>query len=98
MDAQGWHLTGSGPAARWDGFYRCRFGSYKGRITPATPPKFEIYKPPAELRGHSHWSCFSSRGNDWYSVHFSRVPQDLSSGVLRIERIINEAYSLPKAG
>jgi hypothetical protein len=96
LQEQGWKLTGSGASARWDGFYRSRFGSYKGRIVPTTPPQFIIYKPPAQLRRHPHWSCFSSRGNDWYGVHFSRVPKDLSSGIMRIERIIHEAFSVPK--
>ncbi len=99
LEAQGWRLTGSGTSARWDGYYRCRQGSFKGVIWPeATPPHFLIYKPPEELRRHRHWVCFPSRGNDWYSVHFRRVPRDLSSGVLRIEGIINESFSLPKAG
>jgi hypothetical protein len=48
--------------------------------------------PSDEIRRHSHWVCFQHRGNDWYVVHMARMPKDVSSGILTIERLITEAY------
>ena len=45
-----------------------------------------------EIRSHSHWTCFQHRGNDWYLVHMAKQPQDVSSGILTIERLITESY------
>ncbi len=53
---------------------------------------FYLYKPSDEIRGHSHWSCFQHRSNDWYLVHMSRRPADVSSGIITIERLITDAY------
>ena len=45
-----------------------------------------------EIRSHSHWICFTSRGSDWYAVHMARRPKDVSSGIITIEQLIREAY------
>jgi hypothetical protein len=99
LEQQGWTRSGTGGDARWEGYYRCRHGSFPGRVHLHTPPRFLIHltdKPLAAMRRHSHWSCFSPQGNGWYYAHFSQVPADLSSGLLAIERILDEAHSLPK--
>jgi hypothetical protein len=54
--------------------------------------EFYLYSPSAEIRRHSHWTCFVDRGEDWYAVHMGRQPKDLSSGIITIERLISEAY------
>jgi hypothetical protein len=97
LPAQGWQLTDGVVNPRWEGYYRTKFGSFKGRIDPRAEPKhcFAIYNPPAPLRKH-HWSCFIKRQgeteNGWYSVHLLPFPNDLDSGVLAIERVIHEAF------
>ena len=51
-----------------------------------------LYNPSDEIRSNSHWTCFQHRGNDWYLVHMAKQPQDVSSGILTIERLITESY------
>jgi len=54
--------------------------------------EFYLYSPSDQIRRHSHWTCFVDRGDGWYLVHMGRQPQDLSSGIITIERLISEAY------
>jgi hypothetical protein len=96
IERTGWERATSTTPAEWRGYFRTRFGSYKGRIIASTPPQYYIYKPPKGLKErHSHAACFSKLGEDgWFSVHFSKVPKDLDSGVIKLERILCEAYLL----
>jgi hypothetical protein len=95
LKQQGWTPALLGKVTQWQGYYRTRYGGFKGRVVAsASPPSFYVYKPPEKLKRHSHWSCFSNQGNGWHSVHFKRVPKDLDSGVMAIERIINESMKL----
>jgi hypothetical protein len=93
---RGWVLTGSGADERWEGYYRTRFGSYKGKIEPGCyPPKFYVKDPPEGLAKHKHWACFTDLKNGgWRSVHFRILPKDIASGVIGIERILHEAFQL----
>jgi hypothetical protein len=101
IQEQGWELSG-GLNPQWNGFFRTKFGSYKGRVVPKGEPnrRFFIHKPPAPLR-HHHWACFTEmKGMEqggWYAVHLLPFPQDIDSGVLAIERVIDEAFKKPKA-
>ena len=100
IQEQGWELSG-GLNPQWNGFYRTKFGSFKGRIIPKGEPnrRFFIYQPPLPLRNH-HWACFTEmKGMEqggWYAVHLLPFPQDIDSGVLAIERVIDEAYKKPR--
>ena len=95
IEKMGWQQTTSFFRREWHGYYRTRFGSYKGRITASTPPQFYIYKPPKGLKErHSHKACFTALKDGWYSVHFNTIPRDLDSGVIKLERILCEAYLL----
>jgi hypothetical protein len=96
LSQQGWRKAFLHSGSEWQGYYRTRFGSFKGRVAASNPPRFYIYKPPENLKRHSHWPCFSDQGNGWYSVHFLRIPTDLDSGVMMIERIICESMKLKK--
>jgi hypothetical protein len=92
LQEQGWLLTNGHSRPVWEGYYRSRYGSFKGRIELSLPPKYYIYNPPEPLRYH-HWSCFTQASSSgWHSIHFSTVPKDASSGVLAIERLINDAF------
>lgn len=102
LEKQGWTLTNGSYPATWHGYYRTRFGSWRGMIKTTTPPKFYIYNPPAGLTTkHDHKRCFHTApeiGAGWYWAHFSTAlnptPRDLDSGVIKLERILYEAYVL----
>jgi hypothetical protein len=95
IEETGWEQTTSTFPHEWHGFYRTMVGSYKGRIIASTPPRYYIHKPPKGLTTkHSHKACFHLMPDNWCSVHFAIVPKDLDSGVLKLERILYEAYLL----
>jgi hypothetical protein len=91
---QGWKLT-KGSERRWEGYYRTRYGSFRGKVEHSSPPKFYIHNPPEPLH-HHHWACFTEASGGWYSIHFKIRPKDADSGVMEIERLINEAFWLFK--
>jgi hypothetical protein len=92
---KGWRRFKSSPGYEWHGYYRSRYGSFKGRVLASASPSFYVYKPPEALKlKHSHSACFSSHGDGWYSVHFKRIPGDPDSGVMAIERILTESMRL----
>jgi hypothetical protein len=95
LTQQGWRPALLG-GSEWQGYYRTRYGSFKGRVVAITPsPSFYVYKPPEKLKSsHPHKLCFTSQGNGWHSVHFWRVPKDIDSGVMAIERILYESMRL----
>ena len=95
IEKTGWQLCSSTTPSEWRGYYRTRFSSYKGRITTSTPPQYYLHKPPKGLKErHSHSACFTALPDSWYSVHFRIPPKDLDSGVIKLERILCEAYLL----
>jgi hypothetical protein len=97
LEEQHWSRTGTGPGARWDGFYRTRSGSYRGKIECSSPPKFYVKEPPEGLSHHKHRPCFTDlKSGGWWSVHFRTQPKDLDSGVMELERILYEAVLLSK--
>ncbi len=78
----------------YTGNYQTPYGAFVGHIEQERSGhiSFYLYGPSPEIRGHSHWTCFQHRGNDWYLVHMAREPHDVSSGIMTIERLIREAY------
>jgi hypothetical protein len=78
----------------YNGNYQTRYGAFQGWIEQRQSGQidFYLYKPSDDIRRHSHWTCFQHRGNDWYLIHMGRQPQDVSSGIMTIERLIKEAY------
>jgi hypothetical protein len=89
-EEQGWRQNWWG--SRLTGFYRSRMGSWEGEIQLGYSPRFYVLNPPPELRGHPHWVCFTPVGGGWFRVHFKTRPNDIDSGILSIERMINEAF------
>lgn len=89
-EENGWVLQ----SERYWGRYRTAHGSWRGSVkqTKRGNLKFSIYDPPKELKKHSHWVCFRHRGEGRYSVHFSTKPENLSAGILELERILVEAF------
>ncbi len=78
----------------YSGNYQTPYGAFQGWIEQERSGRinFYLYNPSAEIRSHSHWTCFQHRGNDWYLIHMGREPKDVSSGIMTIERLIKEAY------
>jgi len=87
---QGWNRQGD----TYTGNYQTPYAAFAGQITEHRGGHidFWLYMPSDQIRRHSHWTCFQHRGNDWYLVHMSRMPRDVSSGIITIERLITEAY------
>jgi len=86
----GWKRSGN----IYEGSYQTPYVAFQGWIEQQRSGyvDFYIYNPSREIRGHSHWTCFQHRGNEWYLVHMARKPKDVSSGIITIERLITEAY------
>ena len=78
----------------YSGSYQTPYSAFWGQIIEHRGGHidFLLYNPSQEIRGHSHWTCFQHRGNDWYLVHMARQPKDVSSGIITIEHLITEAY------
>ena len=95
-EEQGWERHAAGLFSTktiLKGFYRTPYGSFEGEIAlNGSSPSFYIINPPEQLKNHSHWVCFSYRGQGRYWIHFSRRPKDVDSGILQIERMLNEAF------
>ncbi len=81
-------------ANEYSGSYQTPYAAFQGWIEQERSGRmnFYLYAPSAEIRGHSHWTCFQHRGNDWYLVHMGKEPKDVGSGIMTIERLITEAY------
>lgn len=87
---RGWTQQG----LTFTGTYQTPYAAFHGQIQQHRGGHidFLLYSPSREIQSHSHWVCFQHRGNDWYLVHMSKQPKDVSSGILTIERLITEAY------
>ena len=87
---RGWTRQGN----EYSGNYQTPYAAFQGWIEQESSGRshFYVYNPSAEIRRHSHWTCFQHRGNDWFLVHMSREPKDVSSGIMTIEKLIREAY------
>jgi len=86
---RGWTKSGD----RYTGSYRTVHGSFFGCAEEISRGffRFYVYQPPKEMENHSHWTCFQNRDGGWYEVHMARMPRDVSSGIMSIERILHEA-------
>src|SRR5579864_2606195 len=69
----------------YKGNYITPYGAYAGCVSQAslTEMQFYIQNPPQCIFSSSHGGCFSPQGyGNWFSIHMSRRPQDVSSGIL----------------
>lgn len=79
----------------YNGYYRTMYESKKGLIINHSGfVDLYIFDPPSQLWKHPHWQCFRHRGGGKYLVHFGIKPKDVSSGIIEVERILNEAYRI----
>ena len=81
---------------KFRGYFRTKYGSWRGEATLSPGGRVEmfIFNPPALLEGHPHGICFMDRGGGKYFVHTSDNNHDLSSGIIRVEQILTEAFKL----
>ena len=54
--------------------------------------RFYLFDPPQQVRRSHHWACFSPRGKKGFHVHMATRPDDVSSGIITVERLITESF------
>lgn len=92
-EERGWRRQGS----TLHGYYRTRYKSYQGRIENAfaTKQRYIIIKPDEKLLKNfingPHSACFTEIGKNEYGVHFFPKPDNVNTGILRMEHHIFEA-------
>lgn len=88
---QGWQKVGR----RWEGYYRTRYGSFRGVIeTPLFSGQlaYFILNPPEEILTGAHGACFREQAQNKFRIHFSYKPQDMDSGIREIEQTIQASF------
>ena len=89
---QGWSRSGN----RYEGWYRTRFGAWRGRIEKRGDifcPR--IFDPPLrQLRRHPRWICFHLVKGKWWRIDLAINPagRDVDSVLFNIERILDESF------
>jgi hypothetical protein len=88
---RGWRRNGSD----YSGAYQTAGGAFRGRAVDRGwgNLKFFISDPPDALRRSAHWVCFRPRWNGEFSVHMAAKPTDVSSGILTVERLLNQVLN-----
>ena len=78
------------------GKYRTDYGNVRGTISfgPEIGFRFYVHNPPKELRIHPYWPDFKHVGGNRYSIHFAVAPKTINSGIVAVEKILNEALSI----
>ncbi|MGZ5506541.1 MAG: hypothetical protein ACXWJX_14155 [Limisphaerales bacterium] len=89
-EQRGWTRSGDD----YHGYYRTKFGSWNGKakVSPSGRVELFIRNPPTALESHEHWICFRQQWGGWYFIHTNSPVADLSSGILAVEQILNEAH------
>ena len=91
LEERGWQKN----CNAYRGCYMTPHGSWTGEIRVRDDhTDFYIFRPPRQLQKSPHWSCFAHAGNDWWLIHFRRESPNSSDGIMAIERVINEAFSI----
>jgi hypothetical protein len=88
---RGWKKSNS----TYTGTYVTPYGAYSGSASQPSRHAihFFIKDPPDCIFGSEHSGCFQAGGDGrWYSIHMSRRPQDVSSGILTVERLIADCF------
>jgi len=87
---RGWKRSG----LAYKGNYVTPYGAFTGWISQPsiTDIQFFIQHPPDWIFDSSHAACFQSRGMEWFFIHMSRRPQDVSSGIVTVERLLTTCF------
>jgi hypothetical protein len=88
-EERGWVRSGN----VYTGNYQTPYGAFAGMAEDrgGNYYRFYIFDPPRKVRWSSHSACFQARRDKGYLVHMAIMPTDVSSGIITIERLINEA-------
>lgn len=88
---RGWKRSGW----TYKGNYVTPYGAFTGWISQPgiTDLQFYIQHPPDWVFNSSHAACFRPRGKEWFFVHMSHRPKDVSSGILTIERLLTDCFN-----
>ena len=80
---------------RYTGRYRTRSGSWPGEVRREAPGLlgFYISKPPEKVLSGSHGACFRDKGKGRYAIHIRPTPQDVDSGIVAVERVLEESLA-----
>ena len=76
------------------GYYRTRFGAWEGRAVCHSPRRvqFFIIEPPRELLSGPHHLCFRRAGRKLYKIHMATGRTELNSGIVAIEKTLEESF------
>ena len=77
------------------GKYVTPYGAYSGMASQQSSYEiqFLIKDPPECVLESDHGGCFLPHGDGrWYSIHMSRKPKDISSGILTVELLITDCF------
>jgi hypothetical protein len=89
---RGWSKTGN----EFSGYYRTRFGAWKGLII-RRGDVFHVYifNPPIdEIKKHSRWPCFHDKGKGKWSIHLAMNPMDGDANaiIICVENLLVESF------
>ena len=87
---RGWTRQGN----VYHGTYQTPYGSFRGMVEDRGfgDLRFYMFDPPQQVRNSSHWACFAPRGKKGFHVHMATRPADVGSGIMTIERLIQNAF------
>jgi hypothetical protein len=93
---RGWRKVRKG----YKGEYKTEYGRWNGFIQEnfLGSHSFYIFDLPETVKKSNHGDCFTYKGGGKYSIHFSKKPADISSGILTIERLIAESMGNDRKG
>lgn len=88
---RGWIQSGNS----YRGTYQTEFGAFLGRAEQRGSQFFRFYiqDPPSAVLGGAHAACFIDQGGGRYEVHMGRMPGDVSSGIITLERLLRESFN-----
>ncbi|TVM03339.1 MAG: hypothetical protein CV087_05590 [Candidatus Brocadia sp. WS118] len=80
-------------AGIYRGYFRCRFGAFKGEIEERANEEYKFYilNPPTEVLIGAHKACFTSTGNGRFHIHFGINSNNLDSGIMAVERLLSQS-------
>ena len=96
-EEKGWLRTRNKTSNTYRGYYRTIYGSFRGMVTEiiyGSKISFYIYNPPCKLQDHPHGPCFfKHQGKGKFFIHFKVKPDNIDSGIKKIEHTIHESFS-----
>ncbi|MCX5698675.1 MAG: hypothetical protein NTX01_03130 [Candidatus Omnitrophica bacterium] len=78
----------------YEGFYKTYFGKWRGSIRENYKGNYSFYisDPPDEVLDGEHGVCFFFLNDTLYFVHFKHEPNDISSGIMAVEKVISNSF------